>query len=174
MRPILLVSLLVLLLVSLPVCADENKALANPAIDMPGFLAVAKQAAGHRETRRVTEAEFIRMSQEPETIILDARSGEKFDELHVTGAIHLSFPDITIESLQRTIPDKSTRILIYCNNNFTNAESAFPSKLPAASLNLSTYISLYNYGYLNVFELGPLIDIRKSTIPFVSSAKTGL
>jgi phage shock protein E len=36
-------------------------------------------------------------------------------------------------------------------------------------LNLSTYIALYNYGYRNVYELGPLIDIRTSRLAFESS-----
>src|SRR2546428_91706 len=74
----------------------------NPAIDMPGYLAVAKEAAVYRESRRVSEEEFIRMSGEPDTIILDARSRAKFDELHIRGAINLSFPDITVDSLPQT------------------------------------------------------------------------
>jgi hypothetical protein len=138
----------------------------NPAIDMEGYLRVSMAAAKHRETRRIAEQEFIRMSREPGTIVLDARSRQKFDELHVKGAINLSFPDIAVESLARTIPDRNTRILIYCNNNFQNAEGPFPTKHPSASLNLSTYIALYNYGYRNVYELGPLIDLKASKLAF--------
>ena len=144
-------------------------AAANPAIDMEGYLRVSREAAKHRSTRRVTEEEFLRMSREPNTIVLDARSRQKYDELHVKGAVSLSFSDIAVESLARTIPDKNTRILIYCNNNFANAEQPFPSKMPSASLNLSTYIALYNYGYRNVYELGPLMDLTKSTLPFESA-----
>ena len=75
-----------------------------------------------------------------------------------------------MESLRALIPDKSTRILIYCNNNFRNAQGPFPSKLPVASLNLSTYTALYAYGYRNVYELGPLIDIRTTRLPFEPAA----
>ena len=138
----------------------------NPAIDMPGYLRIANEAAEHRAVRRVSEAEFIRLSREPGTVILDARSREKFDELHVKGAVNLSFPDIAIETLRAAIPDVATRILIYCNNNFANAEGPFPAKLPSASLNLSTYIALYNYGYRNVYELAPLVDLRRSQLEF--------
>jgi phage shock protein E len=138
----------------------------NPAIDMPGYLRVAAEAAQHRMARRVSEAEFIGLSREPGTVILDARSGEKYRELHVRNAVNLSFPDITVESLRRIIPDRNTRILIYCNNNFVNAEGPFPAKLPSASLNLSTYIALYNYGYRNVYELAPLIDPRTAQLEF--------
>ena len=142
-------------------------ALQNPAIDMNGYLRVAAQAAEHRECHRLSEEEFIRMSRQPGVIILDARSRKKYDELHIKGAIHLSFPDIAIQSLREMIPDKETTILIYCNNNFRGAQSAFPTKLATASLNISTYISLYSYGYRNIYELGPLIDIRDSKLEFV-------
>ncbi|HYF63429.1 MAG TPA: rhodanese-like domain-containing protein [Herpetosiphonaceae bacterium] len=143
--------------------------LANPAIDMDGYLTIAAEAAESRERHRLTEAEFIRMAAGPGVIILDARSKQKYDELHIKGAINLSFPDITVASLEQTIPDRSTRILIYCNNNFINAEPAFPTKMATASLNISTYISLYTYGYRNIYELGPLLDIADSRLVFESS-----
>lgn len=152
--------------VALCMCSGAIAAPDNPAIDMDGYLRVATQAAEHRAARRVSEEEFLRMSREPGTIVLDARSREKFDELHVKGAVNLSFPDITIASLARLIPDKGTRILIYCNNNFAGAESAFPAKISTASLNLSTYIALYNYGYRNVYELGPLVELKASRLEF--------
>ena len=151
-----------------------NSVAPNPAIDMDGYLNVSMAAAKHRETRRLSEADFIRMSREPGTIVLDARSKQKFDELHIKGAINLSFPDIAVESLGNTIPDKATRILIYCNNNFREAEGPFPVKLASASLNLSTYIALYNYGYRNVYELAPLIDIKASRLEFAGSASNPL
>jgi hypothetical protein len=150
-------------------CFASCVAHANPAIDMEGYLRISREAAQHRETRRLSEVEFIRMSREPGTVVLDARSREKFDELHVKGAINLPFPDIAIESLKATIPDKNTRILIYCNNNFANAEGPFPAKIARASLNLSTYIALYSYGYRNVYELGPLIDVKASRLQFEPS-----
>ena len=148
--------------------AFSGIAQANPAIDMPGYLQVSRDAAEHRASRLLSEEEFIRMSRAPGTVVLDARSREKFDELHVQGALSLPFPDIAIESLRAAIPDKGTRILIYCNNNFANAEGPFPAKIPRASLNLSTYIALYSYGYRNVYELEPLIDLKASKLPFVS------
>ncbi|MGH7731335.1 MAG: rhodanese-like domain-containing protein [Candidatus Eiseniibacteriota bacterium] len=138
----------------------------NPAIDMAGHLRIAAEAARHREGRRVSEAEFIRLSREPGTVILDARSRVKFDELHIRGALHLSYPDIAIESLARLLADQNVRILIYCNNNFRDAEGPFPRKLMTASLNLSTYIVLYDYGYRNVYELGPLIDLERTRLEF--------
>jgi hypothetical protein len=150
--------------------ASSGDAIENPNIDMPSYLVVAHEAAAWRETHRLSEAEFLRMSRQPDTLVLDARSAEKFGELHIRNAINLSFPDITVESLARTVPDKSARILIYCNNNFRNAQNPFPTKLNNASLNLSTFIALYSYGYRNVFELGPSIDFGATILDFTSSS----
>ena len=151
---------------ALTLSAQQAAVPTNPEIDIDGYLRSVKAAALQRASHRVSEEDFVRMSREPGTLILDARSRQKYDELHVKGAINLSFPDITIDSLRALIPDKGTRILIYCNNNFRNAPGPFPSKLPAASLNHSTYTALHIYGYRNVWELGPLIDIRTTRLPF--------
>jgi hypothetical protein len=148
---------------------DPNEPIINPAIDDEAFLRVVSDALRHRADRRLSEAEFIRMARQSGTVVLDARSKEKFDQLHIDGAVNLSFPDIALASLESVLPDKSVRILIYCNNNFSGAEGPFPSKLPSASLNLPTYVALYDYGYRNVFELGPLIDIEATAIVFATS-----
>lgn len=158
-----------LLMVSTTFAAQDPAVALNPRIDAQAFLAVTQEALRHRVGRRISEGDFLRMSGEPGTVILDARSSEKYRELHVDGALNLSFPDITEASLARFIPDKRTRVLIYCNNNFTNAEGAFPGKLPSASLNLSTFAALFNYGYRNVMELAPLVDAKKTRIKLVSN-----
>ena len=146
-------------------------AASNPAIDMKGYLAEAREAAQSRESRRVSEDKFLSMASDPTTIILDARSREKYDELHVRGAVNLSFPDINARSLAQVIPSKDTRILIYCNNNFTGNESAFATKIPTASLNLSTYIALFSYGYKNVYELEPLLDVKTTKLTLEPTAR---
>jgi len=89
--------------------------------------------------------------------------------MHIKGAINLSFPDISVGSLADVLPDRNTRILIYCNNNFKNEELAFPGKAARASLNLSTYIALYSYGYRNVYEIGPLLDVHQTKLPLEGS-----
>ena len=93
-------------------------------------------------------------------MILDARSRQKYDELHMKGAINLSFPDIALDSLAGTLPDNNALHPHLLQQQFPERAGAFPSKLPSASLNISTYIALYDYGYRNVYELAPLIDIR--------------
>lgn len=149
--------------------AVEQKQIPNRMIDYSGFLENASAVAQLREKRRVSEEDFIRMASEVGTIIFDARSDAKFALLHIKNATHLSLPDVTATELAKIVPDKSTRILIYCNNNFANEPTALPGKAPAASLNLYTFNTLYSYGYKNVYELGPLIDIRQSAFSFEGS-----
>lgn len=151
-------------LIQSSVCFSNE--LANELIDYDAFKTQVSLVAEHRKNRRVSEDEFIRMSKEPNTVVFDARSTERFNQLHVKGAKHLSLPDITALELTKIIPNLNTRILIYCNNNFLNEPNAFPSKAPSASLNIHTFNVLYSYGYKNIYELGPLIDIRKSKIEF--------
>jgi hypothetical protein len=150
--------------------AMQESGTPNPAIDMPGYLRIASEAARYRAPRRANVADFVRMSQEPGTIVLDARSAQKFALMHVKGAINLSFPDIDVNSLAQVLPDKNARILIYCNNNFENDQQAFPTKTARASLNLSTYIALYTYGYRNVYELAPLLDAKNPGLELVSGS----
>lgn len=138
----------------------------NSNIDYAGFLANVVAVSKLRDERRVGEQDFIEMSREPDTIVFDARSDTKYRLLHVKGAKHLSLPDVTAAELAKLIPSKTTRILIYCNNNFENEPEAFPTKAFRASLNLYTFNTLYSYGYTNVYELGPLIDVKRSKIPF--------
>jgi hypothetical protein len=61
-------------------------------------------------------------------------------------------------------------VLIYCNNNFAGDERAFASKSPAASLNISTYIALATYGYSNVWELAPNLDVKASVLEWAGTA----
>ena len=139
----------------------------NPEIDARGFLAHAQAAAALRETHRVDEATFVRMMREPGTVVLDARSHAMYLRRHVAGAVSLSLPDFTEETLARAIPDRATRVLIYCNNNFANDIEAFPVKARPASLNLPTRVALYSYGYRNVYELGPYVDVAATPVPLV-------
>lgn len=155
-----------LCLLALLICVPTLDAdSGNPAIDADAHLANAIEALEHRGTHRVSEDEFLRLSREPDTIVLDARSRAKFAMLHIDGATNLPFPDIDVDSLARVLPDKEVVILIYCNNNFLGAPSAMPTKAARASLNLSTFSTLYGYGYRNVYELAPLIDVAETRLP---------
>jgi len=141
----------------------------NPLIDYAAYREAVRRVEPIRATRRLSEADFLRMSRQPGVVLLDARSGPMFQRLHVAGATNLSYPDFNAASLAGIIPSKDTPILIYCNNNFLGSPVAMASKVARASLNVSTYVALYSYGYTNVYELGPLLDVKTTRLPLEGS-----
>ena len=144
----------------------------NALIDYDGFARNVQEVRTLREARRVSEPEFSRMALEPGTIVLDARSDRLYRLRHVKGAVNLSFPEFTEETLARAIPTKATRVLIYCNNNFFGAPESMPTKVVSSALNVSTFVSLHAYGYRNVYELGPAVDVRASRLLFEGTEMT--
>ena len=146
--------------------AQAQTAITNRLISYPDFLTTARQVSAIRESHRLTERQFLSAMTEPGVVLLDARSAEKFKLRHLQGAVNLSLPDFTAETLAGVIPTKQTKILIYCNNNFLGSPVSLGSKAPGASLNISSFVNLYTYGYTNVFELGPLLDIKTTKLSF--------
>ena len=147
-------------------CGAACAAQPNPLIDYEAFARDVAQVREAREGRRVSEEEFIRMAREPGTVVLDARSERLFRLRHVKGAVNLAFPEFTAETLARAIPSRETRVLIYCNNNFYGAPESMPVKAISSALNLSTFVSLHAYGYRNVYELGPAVDVAVALLEF--------
>jgi 3-mercaptopyruvate sulfurtransferase SseA len=138
----------------------------NRLIDYKEFQKIVATSANERESHRLTEPQFIEAMADKTAVILDARSTSKYELRHIRGAVNLPFTDFTAETLAKMIPAKDSKILIYCNNNFIGSPISFASKAPSASLNISTYTSLRSYGYTNIFELGPLLNVRTTSIPF--------
>jgi hypothetical protein len=138
----------------------------NRLIDYNGFQKIVETSKTERESRRLTEDAFLSAMSEKDVVVLDARSASMYGLRHIKGAVNLPFTDFTAASLAGVLPAKDVKILIYCNNNFLGSPVAFASKIAPASLNLSTYTSLKAYGYDNIYELGPLLDVAKTKIPF--------
>ena len=136
----------------------------NAKVDFTAFLNTSSEAYKYRKNRLIDAKEFIEMSKNENTIILDTRSKEAFIKRHINGAVHLNFSDFTKEKLEKIIPDKKTRILIYCNNNFISNSEYLALKSPPLALNIPTFINLYGYGYRNIFELNSLVKDDNSII----------
>ncbi|HTB83486.1 MAG TPA: rhodanese-like domain-containing protein [Candidatus Sulfotelmatobacter sp.] len=141
----------------------------NPLIDYKGFQKIVADSAAGRESHRLTERQFLQAMADTNAVLLDARTAAKYEMRHIHGAVNLQFTDFTADTLARTIPAKGTEILIYCNNNFLGSPVSFATKAVSASLNVSTYTSLRSYGYTNIYELGPLLDVHSTAIPFEGS-----
>ena len=138
-------------------------------IDYPGFLEVSEDVMAVRATHLVSLDRFNEMAREPNTIILDTRSAEAFAMGHINGAVHLNFSDFTDEKLAEVVGDTDTRILIYCNNNFSDDIAPIMLKRAPLALNIPTFVNLYGYGYENVYELADLVSIEDAEVNWVSS-----
>ena len=139
---------------------------ANPRIDYPGFQRLVETSGPVREAHRLSEEAFLGMMLRPGVVLLDARTESRYRSLHIKGAVNLPFTEFTAESLAAVIPTFDTPVLIYCNKNFAERLDAFPTKFAPASLNVSTYNALRAYGYARIYELGPLLKVAESRLPF--------
>ncbi|OGS76007.1 MAG: hypothetical protein A3D31_00070 [Candidatus Fluviicola riflensis] len=99
------------------------------------YKVLAQEVKAAREGRLVNLGTFNQFAAEPNTVILDTRSDSMYNAKHIKGAIHLDLSDFNQANLRRLIPDRTTRILIYCNNNFMQdiqlsmEDMYFPSKM---------------------------------------------
>ncbi len=147
----------------------QKKKIPNRLIDYPKYQKTVIESAEEREARRLSEDDFLKMMKEDGIVILDARTESRYKMRHIQGAVSLPFTEFTESTLASVIPSKTSKILIYCNNNFEGDQQSFASKSPAASLNISTYNALKVYGYKNIYELGPLLEIGKTKLKFEGS-----
>jgi len=145
--------------------------------DWNTFIETAQEVQKLRETRRLSATRFAEMMDDPNTIVLDARGERDFDRLHVKASINLPFTSFSRTKLRQIIPNASrTRILIYCRNNLVQPKDGtlfleFAKDQPAG-LNIPVFITLYLYGYKDVWELDPAVDPNDSPIPFVRAGES--
>lgn len=168
MRETALPLLVLALTVSLAEASDRPFAAPSTAatIDFEGFLRASEEVLEVRSDRLLPLDEFLALAAEPGTVLLDTRSESAYRALHLAGAVHLNFSDLTKRSLRRKLGARDRTVLIYCNNNFTGDRNPLVTKAPAAALNISTFVSLWSYGYRNVYELGELLDPADGRVEF--------
>ena len=187
-----LIFLPTILVLSTPAQSESIAEYPAAKVSFSDFKNLVETVESHRQERLVDLDTFLSMSQDPNTIILDTRSANRFERIHVKGAQQLNFSDFNQQSLAELIQSPNTRVLIYCNNNFDGnqidftTKAALPPSLDSASsgpagqfqeqerpimmaLNIPTYINLYGYGYQNVYELDELVDVNDSRITFEGS-----
>lgn len=154
--------------IGIGLAATAQEAPGSAEIDYDGFMELSGEVWEVREARLLTLEDFNAMAAEPNTIILDARSRYAYDMGHIEGAVNLPFSDFTDEKLAEVIPNTDTRVLIYCNNNFTDDAEPIPLKRISLALNIPTFINLYGYGYENIYELGVLTETTNEDVNWVA------
>ena len=178
------------LLVAFHQVPAQNANYPRAKVSFDDFKGLVSEVETHRARRLIDLDTFLKKSREPGVIILDSRSDFRFDRIHVKGARHLAFTDFTQKNLASVIPSFETTVLIYCNNNFEGNQIDFASKVAVPrqnmdttaadqfadqsrplmmALNIPTYVSLYGYGYRNVYELHELVNVDDPRIVFEGS-----
>jgi len=147
----------------------EEQPYPKAKVSFDDYKTLVAEVESHRASRLVDLDTFLAMSREEGVVILDCRSDFRFERIHLKGARHLAFTEFTEKNLAQVIPSLETKILIYCNNNFADAPEAFPAKVAAAALNHHTFATLLAYGYREIFELGPLVDVATTELPLEGS-----
>jgi len=162
-----LLGLIVILLGALAV--PPARAQTDPGfVDYSGFMELGAEIAAYRETRLIDIDTFNAMKADPDTIIIDARSARNYALGHIDGAVNLNFSDFSAGMLSEVVGAKNRRILIYCNNNFSDNIAPVVLKSAPLALNVPTFINLYGYGYENIYELSGAYSLEDSEIGWVS------
>jgi rhodanese-related sulfurtransferase len=115
----------------------------------PGFLAIAQDAKSRVHEIDIEEYKRLREAGEAGQLV-DVREDHEWDAAHATEAIHLS-KGIIERDIEKTFPDKSTRLVLYCGGGYRSA--------------LATD-SLQKMGYSNILSLdGGWRAIEPSGLP---------
>ncbi|MBR5914522.1 MAG: rhodanese-like domain-containing protein [Selenomonadaceae bacterium] len=94
------------------------------------------------ETISPEEAQKI-LAEEKDYILIDVRTLSEYEKKHIPGAILLPIEEIRNGSVEKVLPDKKQKILIYCWTGRRAEDSA---------------VMLAEMGYSNVINFGGLVE----------------
>ncbi len=102
----------------------------------PGFLKVVDDAKSRIRQMDIDGYKRLLASGE-QHVLVDVREDREFDTAHAAGAMHLG-KGIIERDIERTLPDKGTKMVLYCGGGFRSALAAD---------------SIQKMGYSNVISL---------------------
>jgi rhodanese-related sulfurtransferase len=105
-------------------------------VHSPGFLKVV-DAAKSRIRQIDMEGYKNMLAAREKHVLIDVREDREFAAAHAAGAMHLS-KGIIERDIERTVPEKDTRMVLYCGGGYRSALAAD---------------SLQTMGYTNVISL---------------------
>jgi len=115
----------------------------------PGFLALVASAKKDVDEIDIEAYRKMRERGEPH-LLVDVREDAEFAAAHAVGAVHLS-KGIIERDIEIAVPDKSTRLVLYCGGGYRSALTA---------------ASIQKMGYIDVLSLdGGWQAIETSDIP---------
>ncbi len=102
-----------------------------------------------KQYRSVDQKEAIRiMSTDGQSLIVDVRTQQEYDEGHIVGAILVPSTDI-LEGKVDAFPDKEQKLFLYCRTG-RRAEDAAQK--------------LTELGYTNVYEMGGILNWKGGVV----------
>ncbi len=105
-------------------------------IHTPGFLKLVDEAK--TSIRQIDMEGYKKMlSGKEQHLLIDVREDREFEAAHAAGAMHLG-KGVIERDIERTVPEKDTRMVLYCGGGFRSALAAQ---------------SLQKMGYTNVISL---------------------
>lgn len=91
-------------------------------VHAPGFLKIVDDAKSR--IRQIDIDGYKKMLAAAEKhLLIDVREDREFAAAHATGAVHLS-KGIIERDIERTVPEKDTRMVLYCGGGFRSALAA--------------------------------------------------
>jgi rhodanese-related sulfurtransferase len=87
-----------------------------------GFLALVLAVKKHIKEEDIPTVQK-RLASPDKPVLIDVREDSEWARGHVPGAIHLG-RGVIERDIERTIPDKSTNLVLYCGGGFRSALAA--------------------------------------------------
>jgi rhodanese-related sulfurtransferase len=91
---------------------------------------------------RISPAEAKEIMDNEETIVLDVRTKQEYDQGYIEGSVLLPVDEISAKA-EEVLKDKEAKILVYCRSGNRSATAAK---------------TLIEMGYENVLDFGGIID----------------
>jgi len=88
----------------------------------PGFLKMVNEAKPRVKELTIEQARE-RLKQNPKAILMDVREDSEWQNGHARGALHLG-KGILERDLEKTVPDPSTEIIMYCGGGYRSVLTA--------------------------------------------------
>jgi rhodanese-related sulfurtransferase len=85
----------------------------------PGFLALVNDAKSRVKEIDIEGYKKLRAANEPH-LLVDTREESEWAAGHAAGAVHLS-KGIIERDIETKVPDKSTKLVLYCGGGFRSA-----------------------------------------------------
>jgi rhodanese-related sulfurtransferase len=87
-----------------------------------GFLKLVNAVKPNIHEISVSEAQE-RVARDPNVKLIDVREDHEWEAEHAKGAIHLG-KGIIERDIERTVPDQTTEIILYCGGGYRSALAA--------------------------------------------------